>query len=204
MSSIACCRACAEQSAAAASRSCSRCSTSTPAARHAYAHCPVAAASSKLPAMCASSSGGSSPAPRGAAPSATRALYSSLLYRRLYSKKRAVERYTAPSHRTTPPRALQLIQRYTALYTIQLYSLYSIQRYTITLWAECGPSRSLRRVRSSRNQLQDGPKAAPCPPYATRTTCRAEEPASIDATALNGSSAGARSFAGDAVAFDEE
>ena len=70
--------------------------------------------------------------------------------------------------------------------------------------AECGPSRSLRRVRSSRNQLQDGPKAAPCPPYATRTTCRAEEPASIDATALNGSSAGARSFAGDAVAFDEE
>ena len=70
--------------------------------------------------------------------------------------------------------------------------------------AECGPSRSLRRVRSSRNQLQDGPKAAPCPPYATRTTCRAEEPASIDATALNRSSAGARSFAGDAVAFDEE
>ena len=27
-----------------------------------------------------------------------------------------------------------IIQHYTALYIIQLYSLYSIQRYTITLW----------------------------------------------------------------------
>jgi hypothetical protein len=51
---------------------------------------------------------------------------------------RAVERYTAPSHRIT---SLQSYTAYTALYSIysvlyiiQLYSLYIIQLYTITLW----------------------------------------------------------------------
>ena len=85
-----------------------------------------------------------------------------LLHTRLHGE-RAVERYTAHTHPTTGLQsALQLIQRYTALYSrytalytiqlyslysiiqhytalyiIQLYSLYSIQRYTITLcqWA---------------------------------------------------------------------
>ena len=54
------------------------------------------------------------------------------LYRALYS--------TCPSHRITHTQSstaytalYSVIQRYTALYTIQLYSLYSIQRYTITL-----------------------------------------------------------------------
>ena len=39
------------------------------------------------------------------------------------------------SDHTLPERysLYSIIQRYTALYTIQLYSLYSIQRYTITL-----------------------------------------------------------------------
>ena len=59
-----------------------------------------------------------------------------------YSKKRAVERYTASPPPTTPLQSsaalyslYSFIQRcIIRLYTIQLYSLYSIQRYTITLW----------------------------------------------------------------------
>jgi hypothetical protein len=61
-----------------------------------------------------------------------------LVYSILYSVNSAVERYTAPSHPTTP---LQSYTAYTALYSIysvlyiiQLYSLYIIQLYTITLW----------------------------------------------------------------------
>ena len=54
-------------------------------------------------------------------------LYNLLLYK-LYN--RAVERYTADTHPTT---GLQSYTAYTALYTIQLYSLYIIQHYTITL-----------------------------------------------------------------------
>ena len=62
-----------------------------------------------------------------------------LVYSILYSVNSAVERYTAPSHPTTP---LQSYTAYTALYSIysvlyiiQLYSLYIIQLYTITLCA---------------------------------------------------------------------
>ena len=55
------------------------------------------------------------------------ALYSFLVYSRLYSKKRAVERYTAPSHPTTP---LQSYTAYTALYTIQLYTAIQLIQYT--------------------------------------------------------------------------
>ena len=54
-----------------------------------------------------------------------------LVYSSLYSVNRAVERYTADTHPTT---GLQSYTAYTALYTIQLYSLYIIQHYTITLW----------------------------------------------------------------------
>ena len=55
-------------------------------------------------------------------------------------------------------RALQLIQRYTAkyiiqlytaMYTIQLYSLYSIQRYTITLCGQHASKPGVRGVNSS-------------------------------------------------------
>ena len=86
---------------------------------------------------------------------------------------------------------------------VQLRSTLRVLCVKISLRA-CGPSRSLRRVRSSPNQLQNAPEAAPCSPCATWTTCRAENPVSTDTAALNGSSAGDRSFAGDAVAFDEE
>ena len=84
-----------------------------------------------------------------------------------------------------------------------LYVTLRVLRVKISLRA-CGPSRSLRRVRSSPNQLQNAPEAAPCSPCATWTTCRAENPVSTDTAALNGSSAGARSFAGDTVAFDDK
>ena len=50
-----------------------------------------------------------------------------LCTRFLYSKKRAVERYTAPSHPTTP---LQSYTAYTALYTIQLYTAIQLIQYT--------------------------------------------------------------------------
>ena len=116
-------------------------SSSSRDARLAFAHRPEAAASSKLPAIYACSSGGSSS--RSCTISRTRRarLYklfdSTRLYRSLYSMNRAVERYTAPSHPTTP---LQSYTAYTALYSIysvlyiiQLYSLYIIQLYTITL-----------------------------------------------------------------------
>jgi hypothetical protein len=106
-------------------------------ALHACAHRPAAAASSKQQAMCACSSGGSS---SRSCTIADAALYSFLVYSRLYSKTRAVERYTATSHPTTPLQSYtaytalySIIQHYTALYTIQLYSLYIIQHYTITL-----------------------------------------------------------------------
>ena len=66
------------------------------------------------------------------------ARYSFLVYSRLYSKKRAVERYTAPSHPITPLQSytaymqliqlIQLIQRavyYTAIQLIQYTALYT-------------------------------------------------------------------------------
>ena len=63
-----------------------------------------------------------------------------LLHTRLHGE-RAVERYTASAAPTTPLQSYtaytalySIIQHYTALYTIQLYSLYIIQHYTITLW----------------------------------------------------------------------
>ena len=120
MSSIACCRA-----ERRTSRSCSRRGTSSSRdALHACAHRPAAAASSKQQAMCACSSGGSS---SRSCTIADAALYSFLVYSRLYSKKRAVERYTAPSHPTTP---LQSYTAYTALYTIQLYTAIQLIQYT--------------------------------------------------------------------------
>ena len=120
LSSIACCRA-----ERRTSRSCSRRGTSSSRdALHACAHRPAAAASSKQQAMCACSSGGSS---SRSCTIADAALYSFLVYSRLYSKKRAVERYTAPSHPTTP---LQSYTAYTALYTIQLYTAIQLIQYT--------------------------------------------------------------------------
>ena len=131
---IACCRA-----EHCTSRSCSRRGISSSRdARLACTHRPAAAAVSKLPAMCACSSGGSS---SRSCTIGDAALYSFRVYSRLYSKKRAVERYTASPLPTTPLQSstaytalYSFIQLYTALYIIQLYSLYSIQRYTITLW----------------------------------------------------------------------
>ena len=55
-----------------------------------------------------------------------------VIHTRLHGK-RAVERYTADTHPTT---GLQSYTAYTALYSVvylQLYSLYIIQHYTITL-----------------------------------------------------------------------
>ena len=48
--------------------------------------------------------------------------------------------YSVRASNHAPPELYSLysiIQHYTALYTIQLYSLYIIQHYTITLWLGC-------------------------------------------------------------------
>ena len=77
-------------------------------------------------------------APRGAAPSAARALQLSLIQEIIQQKASCRALYSTLTSNHAPPELYSLysvIQRYTALYTIQLYSLYSIQRYTITL---CG------------------------------------------------------------------
>ena len=141
LSSIACCRA-----ERRTSRSCSRRGTSSSRdALHACAHRPAAAASSKQQAMCACSSGGSS---SRSCTIADAALYSFLVYSRLYSKKRAVERYTATSHTSNhaPPELYSLYSLYTAL--IQRCILYSYPSQT-----RSSPSAALaspRRPRSAR------------------------------------------------------
>ena len=57
---------------------------------------------------------------------------------------------SSSSPQPRPSRAIQLIQRHTALYTIQLYSLYSIQRYTITLCFSASDENRQKAVAVSR------------------------------------------------------
>ena len=65
------------------------------------------------------------------------ALQLSIIQQIIQQKASCRALYSVPTSNHAPPELHSLysfIQHYTALYIIQLYSLYSIQRYTITLW----------------------------------------------------------------------
>ena len=107
----------------ASNRNARCCRSSSAHARLASANW-AAVAASHLVATSARSSGGS--AARWST-IADAALYSTPLYSSLYSVKRAVERYTALTHPTTP---LQSYTAYTALYSVVYYTAIQLIQYT--------------------------------------------------------------------------